>query len=167
MNGCAESTSSAEFGSSSASASALSAEDRARFFQRVEWLAFGLTTTIVLIVYLFTLAPEVTLGSSGVYATGAAYAGVNCPPGLPLWTLYAWFVTKLLPFSNLAWRIGVSSAVAGAFACGIIALMVSRGGAMILEGTDGFRRLKSEEENRLRIIAGLVAGTAFGFHRSF
>src|SRR5882724_742676 len=81
------------------------------FFQRVDWLAFGITVAVALGGFLFTLAPEVTLESSGVYATGARYAGVNCPPGLPLWTLYAWLFTKLLPFHNIAWRIGVSSAV--------------------------------------------------------
>src|SRR6266516_1546260 len=119
-----------------------SVPERRPFFQRVDWLAFWITVTGVLGVYLFTLAPEVTLESSGVYATGARYAGANCPPGLPLWTLYAWLFTKLLPFSNIAWRIGVSSAVAGALACGVIALMVSRGGAMIVEGVPGFRRLE-------------------------
>src|SRR6185295_15502816 len=48
-----------------------------------------------------------------------------------------------------------------------IALMVSRGGAMIMEGMSGFRRLPISEENRLRVVCGLVAGTAFGFHRVF
>src|SRR5713226_5386276 len=33
----------------------------APFFQRTDWLSFALTTGLVLAVYLFTLAPEVTL----------------------------------------------------------------------------------------------------------
>jgi hypothetical protein len=167
MTGGAESTSGAESASASTPALEVADGDRRQFFERVDWLAFGLTVTIVLTVYLFTLAPEVTLESSGALATGAAYDGVNCPPGLPLWTLYAWLFTKLLPFSNIAWRVGVSSAVAGALTCGMVALIVSRGGAMILEGMSDLGRLRLEEENRLRIIAGLVAGTAIGFHGCF
>src|SRR5438067_5665017 len=82
------------------------------FFQSVDWLSFGLTTAIALAIYLFTLAPEVTLESQGIFVTGAFYAGVSRPPGYPLWTLYAWLFTVLLPVSNVAWRVAVSSAVA-------------------------------------------------------
>src|SRR5438876_2952934 len=145
----------------------VSVPERVSFFQRVDWLAFGLTIVIVLTVYLFTLAPEVTLESSGIYATSANYAGIAYPPGLPFWTLYAWLFTKLLPFSNIAWRIAVSSAVAGALACGVIALSVSRGSAMLLEGLTGFRRLPPKEEAWLRVVCGGVAGMGFGFHGVF
>jgi hypothetical protein len=101
-------------------------------FQRTDWLSFGATTVLVLLVYLFTLAPDVGLDNSGVWSTAAAYGGVSSPPGYPLWTLWAWVFTKLLPFSNIVWRVAVSSAVAGALACGMIALMVSRGGMALI-----------------------------------
>src|SRR2546430_878138 len=120
--------------------------DYPRFFERTDWLSFWLTTALVLAVYLYTLAPEVTLEMSGILSTAAMYGGVAHPPGFPLWTIYAWLFTKLLPFSNIAWRVAVSSAVAGAFACGVIALMVSRGGTMILEGMREFKRLEPKEE---------------------
>src|SRR4051794_39844400 len=86
----------------------------ARFFQAADWLSFSITTTLALIVYLWTLAPNVTLGLSGIYCVGAMYAAVPHPPGYPLWTIYAWLFTVTLPVSNIAWRVGVSSAVAGA-----------------------------------------------------
>ena len=35
----------------------------ARFFGRTDWLSFGVTAVMVLAVYLFTLAPDVTLGN--------------------------------------------------------------------------------------------------------
>ncbi len=114
--------------------------------------------------YFITLAPDVTLGFSGIFATGAFYAGVPHPPGYPVWTLYAWVFTNLLPFSNIAWRAAVSSAVAGALACGVIALLVSRGGAMLLDGTRGLTRLPPREENLLRVATGCVAGLGFGFN---
>jgi hypothetical protein len=72
------------------------------FFQRTDWLSFGLTAVVVLVVYLRTLAPEVTLRYSGVLSTSAKYAGVPQPPGYPVWTLYSWLFATLLPFSNIA-----------------------------------------------------------------
>ncbi len=139
----------------------------APFFQRTDWLSFALTTALVLAVYLFTLAPEVTLEMSGTLSTAAMYGGVAHPPGFPVWTIYAWLFTKLLPFSNIAWRVGVSSAVAGALTCGVLALMVSRGGAMLLEGLRDFKRLGLKEEKLLRLVAGSVAGMGFGFNGDF
>src|SRR6185369_7117256 len=108
-----------------------------RFFQRTDWLSFWVATILALAVYMGTIAPDVTLGWSGIFSTGAAYGGVTITSGYPLWTLYAWLFTKLLPFSNIAWRVAVSSSVAGALTCGVIALMVSRGGALIVEGVRG------------------------------
>jgi hypothetical protein len=104
----------------------------------------------------------VGLDNSGVWSTAAAYGGVSSPPGYPLWTLWSWAFTKLLPFSNIAWRVAVSSAVAGTLACGLIALMVSRGGAAILEQMPTHRKLKPKEEKWLRAICGYAAGMVFG-----
>src|SRR5258706_10507964 len=134
-----------------------SVPDYARFFERTDWLSFWITTALVLTVYLYTLAPEVTLEMSGILTTAAMYGGVAHNPGFPLWTIYAWLFIKVLPFSNIAWRVAVSSAVAGAFACGVIALMVSQGGAMILEGMRGFKRLEPKEDRLLRLVSGSVA----------
>ena len=75
--------------------------------------------------------------------------------------------TKLLPFSNIAWRVAVSSAVAGALACGLIALMVSRGGAAILEQMPDHQRLKPKEEQWLRAVCGYAAGMVFGLNGAF
>ena len=71
--------------------------------------------------------PDVTLEDSGELAVGSMYAGVPHPPGYPMWTIYSWGFTKILPFSNIAWRVAVSSAVAAALSCGLLALMISRG----------------------------------------
>lgn len=137
------------------------------FFQQADWLSFGATTLLALLVYLVTLAPDVGLDNSGVWSTAVAYGGVSSPPGYPLWTLWAWVFTKLLPFSNIAWRVAVSSAVAGALACGVIALMVSRGGAAILEQAPDSQRLKPKEEKWLRAVCGYAAGMVFGLNGAF
>ena len=92
------------------------------------------------------------------------YAGVPHPPGYPVWTLYSWLFT-LLPISNIAYRVALSSAVAGAFSCGLVALMVSRGSSMILEGIADFKdHIERRWENALCLVSGLVAGMLIGFN---
>src|SRR5437773_606313 len=83
-------------------ASSLQPAHVASFFQPIDWLSFAITTALVFAVYLFTLAPEVTLDMSGELSAGATYGGVGHPPGYPFWSIYAWLFTKL-PFSNMAW----------------------------------------------------------------
>src|SRR5437867_2430640 len=90
------------------------------FFDRTDWLAFWTTSAFVLGGYLLTLATNVGLGFSGLFSVGAMYAGVAHPPGFPLWSLYAWLFTMLLPWWNIACRVAVSSAIAGALACGLV-----------------------------------------------
>lgn len=143
------------------------ANNEAPFFDRTDWSSFWLTSGVALAVYVSTLAPEVTLEFSGISATAANYAGVGQPPGYPLWTMYAWLFTRILPFSNIAWRVAVSSAVAGAVACGGIALMVSRGGAIILEKLKGFQQLEPRAARCIRVACGCVAGMALGLDGSF
>lgn len=132
------------------------------FFQRIDWLSFALTTITVLVVYLWTLAPEVTLEFSGTLSTSAAYGGVAHPPGFPVWTLYSWLFAKLLPVSNIAWRVAVGSAVAAALACGLVALMVSRAGTLLLETTPSFTRQPVANQRLLQVVCGFVAGLAVG-----
>ena len=137
---------------------------KGRFFNRFDWIA-GLAAALVLFaVYLYTLAPDVTLEDSGELAVGSMYAGVPHPPGYPVWTLYSWAFTKLLPFSNIAWRVTVSSAFAAALACGIIAMMVSRGSLLMLEGIEKFREFNERQRRWLCLAVGLSAGLILGFN---
>src|SRR5437867_13348576 len=99
-------------------------------FRKIDWFTLATTFILTWSVYFLTLAPEVTLEDSGELCTGAFYAGIPHPPGYPFWTIYAWVWTKLLPFGNVAWRVEVGEASAAAMACGLVALMVSRGGSM-------------------------------------
>jgi len=133
------------------------------FFHRIDWISCGITTVATFGIYLATIAPEVTLEDGGTFITGAAYAGVPDCPGFALWTLYSWVFVKLIPFSNIAWRVTVGSALAAALACGLTALMVSRGGAMMLEETPAFANRTITEQSLLRILCGFVAGLALGF----
>src|SRR5438132_2283177 len=136
----------------------------APLFRRTDWLTFLITATVVFIGYYLTLAPDLTLEDSGELAVGSFYAGVPHPPGYPVWTIFTWLFTVLVPVSNVAWRVALASAVSGALACGLIALLASRGSSMILEGIDEFKTLARRWENALCVLAGYVAGLLIGFN---
>ncbi|MEO6034743.1 MAG: DUF2723 domain-containing protein [Verrucomicrobiota bacterium] len=136
-------------------------------FRRIDWIAFGITTLLVFIGYFLTLAPDLTLEDSGELAVGSFYAGVPHPPGYPVWTIYTWLFTVLIPVSNIAYRVALSSAFAGALSCGLIALMVSRGSSMILESIVSLRNIERQKENWLCLVCGFAAGLCFGFNGFF
>lgn len=133
-------------------------------FRRIDWICFLITTLVVMIGYYITLAPDLTLEDAGELAVGSMYAGVPHPPGYPVWTLYTWLFTVLFPFSNIAWRVALSSAVAGALSCGLIALMVSRGSSMMVEGIELLKNLERRTENALCLFSGACAGCLLAFN---
>ena len=40
---------------------------------------------------------------AGELITGSMYAGIPHPPGYPVWTIYSWLWTVLVPWGNPAW----------------------------------------------------------------
>src|SRR5215510_5507976 len=50
-------------------------------FRRIDWISAAVTTALVLIGYLITLAPDMTLEDSGELSVASHYAGVPHPPG--------------------------------------------------------------------------------------
>jgi len=135
----------------------------APMFRPTDWLTLAITFGVVWIVYLFTLAPEQTLEDSGELCTGAFYAGIPHPPGYPFWSVYAWFWTAILPIGNVAWRVEVGESFAAAMGCGLLALMVSRGSSMLIEGIEVIKDLPRQWENVICSVSGFVAGTLLGF----
>jgi Protein of unknown function (DUF2723) len=135
-----------------------------RLFRSVDWIAFLLVTVIVMLGYMLTIAPDLTLEDSGELAVASMYAGVPHPPGYPIWTLYTWLFTKLLPFSNIAWRVAVSSAFAAAVSAGMVALLVSRGSALILDSVEVLKARDKSLDNRISLVTGFVSGMLLGFN---
>jgi len=148
----------------SGAASPPPAGPRPPLFRKIDWFTFGATTLIILIGYLFTLSPDLTLEDSGELATGSFYAGVPHAPGYPVWTMYSWLFTVIIPFGNVAFRVSISSAVAGSLACGLLGLLVSRGSSMILEGIEELKDLEQRWENALCVVSGFVAALVLGFN---
>ena len=104
---------------------------RPRFYAARDWWVAIFTAVVALVGYVRTLAPSVTLGKAGALTTAAFQRGVPQPPGAPLWTLGAWVWCHALPIGNIAWRLNLLSAVTGAAACGVVALLISKSGRML------------------------------------
>jgi tetratricopeptide (TPR) repeat protein len=133
-------------------------------FRRVDWLTFGLGFLLVMVGYYYTLAPDLTLEDSGELAVGSYYAGIPHPPGYPVWTIYTWFWANFLPFHNIAWRVALGEAFSGALACGFLALMVSRGSSMLLEGLEELKAMTGKWESAICVVSGVVAAGLMGFN---
>jgi thioredoxin-like negative regulator of GroEL len=131
-------------------------------FRKIDWLALAITFGVVWTVYLLTLAPELTLEDSGELVTGAFYAGIPHPPGYPVWSIYSWLWTALLPIGNMAWRVSVGQAFSGAMACGLLALMVSRGSSMFMEGIEELKGMTGRWESAICLVSALAAGLLLG-----
>jgi len=133
-------------------------------FRRIDWLTLLITTLCVWVGYYCTLAPDLTLEDSGELAVGSFYAGIPHPPGYPVWTLYTWLWANLLPVGNVAWRVALGEATAGALACGLLGLLVSRGSSMLLEGIEQIKNITGKWENAICVVSGFVAGLLLGFN---
>lgn len=137
---------------------------KSRFFQKFDWMVAGAAFFLVFLGYLYTLAPDVTLEDSGELSVASYYAGVPHPPGYPVWTIYTWLFTVLVPVSNIAFRVALASAFAGACSCGLLALMVSRGSNMLIRGVSDFQGLEERTEKAVSGVSALAAGLLLGFN---
>jgi len=132
-------------------------------FRKIDWLTFAVTALFVWVGYYLTLAPDLTLEDSGELAVGSFYAGIPHPPGYPVWTIYTW-LWSLLPISNVAWRVALGEATAGAVACGLLGFVVSRGSSMMMEGIADLKDIAQRWENSICVVSGFVAGGLLGFN---
>ena len=139
------------------------------FFRRSDWWAFWVAGLATLAVYFWTLAPTVTLEDSGELAVASDYLGVPHPPGYPIWTLITWLFqlafhwVKYNGHPNPAWSVGLASAVAGAGACGLLALLISRSGADLLDRAVAGGRFAGRAGRLLCAAAGVGGGLLLAF----
>ena len=140
------------------------APERPPLFHKIDWIAFAVTSFLVFLGYFLTLAPDLTLEDCGELAVGSYYAGVPHPPGYPLWTIMTWLFTVIYPVSNIAYRVATASAVFGALSCGLLALIVSCGARMMIDGLKEFEKMELQWRRFYGLIAGLSAGILLGFN---
>ncbi len=141
------------------------------FFRKSDWIACFVTFGISLAVYVLTLQPTLGLEDSGELIVASDYLGVPHPPGYPIWTLLTWFFQWIFHsvtfhgHPNPAWAVNLFSAVAGAAACGVIALLISRSGMDLLRGMKKESNMLGEKTESLFCAAAGISGgllLAFG-----
>lgn len=140
------------------------------FFRKSDWVACWLTFAISLAVYVLTLQPTLGLEDSGELIVASDYLGVPHPPGYPIWTLLTWFfqwVFHSVTFHghpNPAWAVNLFSAVAGAAACGVLALLISRSGMDLLRSMKKESEMLGEKtESLFCAVAGISGGLLLAF----
>lgn len=79
---------------------------------------------IVLTLYMLTLAPGVVGGDAGEHQLAAPLLGIPHTTGYPLYILLGKLWTLILPFDSPAWQMNLFSAVTGALAAAVTALIV-------------------------------------------
>ncbi|HEY3860530.1 MAG TPA: DUF2723 domain-containing protein [Verrucomicrobiae bacterium] len=143
-----------------------SAAPVAPLFRRLDWLTGLAAFLIVWAIYVICLAPQVTLEDSGELCTGSFYAGIPHPPGYPFWAIYTWLWTVLVPFKNIAWRVAFAEATTASFGCGVLAMMVSRGSSMLMEGIADLKNMTGKWESAICSVSGIVAALMLGLGSS-
>ncbi|MCA1809417.1 MAG: DUF2723 domain-containing protein, partial [Lentisphaerae bacterium] len=154
----------------SAAPDAGTGQPRRSFFERVDWGVFWIVFLGMALFYAYTQAPTVTLEDSGELVVAADYLGVPHPPGYPLWTIAAWFFTRIFRFvtymgqPNPAWGVNFCSGFFGALTCALVAMLVSRLGAIFGGAVDdsGRRQLRWPSA-----VGGVAAGYLLGFNGLF
>jgi hypothetical protein len=120
---------------------------------RPSYLAAGIVSALVLVLYLVTLAPSTAMWDTSEYITAATVLGMPHPPGNPLFVLIG-RVFAIIPIaSSIAVRINVLAAVCSAISAGAWFLITER----VLVGWF--------EQRWLRVVGGalaaLIGATAF------
>jgi len=136
--------------------------DASPLFRPLDWGAFWVVFLATLAVYTFTLAPTVTLEDSGELAVASDFLGVPHPPGYPIWTLLTWFFQWVFHFvtyhghPNPAWGVAFCSAVSGAAACGVLALLVCRSASVLLPASGDQKGISAVASFASAVSAGLL-----------
>jgi hypothetical protein len=116
-----------------------------------------LTTVLALLVYLFTLEPDLTWanfgGDGGELITAAVTLGIPHPPGYPTYTLLGKF-TSWLPVGTVAYRFNLLSALGTAVAAGFVTAMVV--GLLARSSSGGQAGIH-------KMVAGISSGLSFAF----
>jgi hypothetical protein len=116
--------------------------------ERSPYLLAVAVFAVVLLGYLWTLAPTVTFWDAGEFIATAKILGIPHPPGTPLFVLIANVWAKVFPFGEFAYRTNVMTASFSAAAAALFFLLVT----VALRGRSGTGTV-----DRIFTIGGAVA----------
>lgn len=131
-----------------------------RPFLKVDRLTAWIAGLVSFAVYVFTLAPNVTLEDSGEFIAAAVHLGVPHPPGYPTWTIFSYLVSNLFPFGNVAWRVNLVSAICGAAAIGYFALLMVHSLRWILTS---IQNVSESLAKKIAVMGALVGSGVLAF----
>ena len=90
-----------------------------------QWIIAGGTSVLVLISYLFTLAPTVYTYDSAEISAAAYDLGIMHSPGYPVHLLLLHLFQKLVPLGDIGYRSNLFTALAGSLSAGLVAVFVT------------------------------------------
>ena len=121
--------------------------------------ALALSFIVTFVMYVLTLAPNISFEDSGELVTAAYSLGVPHEPGYPLFTIIGKIFTLIIPFGSIAYRVNLASAFFTSVAC----LFVTWATVLLIEDT--FKELRNEngEWRIIKYVIGFGSGLFFGF----
>jgi hypothetical protein len=132
-----------------------------RSFRSKTLSSAALVFLVALFVYVWTLAPTVTLVDSGELIVAARFLGVAHPPGFPLYVMLA-HLGSLVPIGNIAVRINFVSAFFAALACAMLALVVTELIVTASYVVELQRRARQAARKRRKLSPHSIASAADG-----
>jgi hypothetical protein len=137
--------------------------------ERLTHASVGLTMLVVIGAYAVCLPPGVAWWDTAEAQTVPYVAGIFHPTGFPAYAIAGWLFTHLFAFGNVAWRMSLFSALAGAGAAALFIPAAKRLGASTAAATIGalafaFTPIASQHATRAGVnsFALLIAVAAIG-----
>jgi molecular chaperone GrpE len=93
---------------------------------RPSYLAAGIASGLVLLLYIVTLAPSTAMWDTSEYIAAAYILGLPHPPGNPFFVLIGKFFTLLPIAGSIAARVNILAAVSSAVSAGMWFLITER-----------------------------------------
>jgi hypothetical protein len=116
-------------------------------FDKRKIIGFSSVTIVLISVYLYTIAPTVSLWDCGEFIACAHILGVAHPPGTPFFTLLGRIFDIIIPFNEVAKRINFLSSLSSALAGGFLYLIL----------LSVFQRFRENRGKKLPLSCHLIA----------